>query len=153
VLAAEHLLGLAALDFGGEFVEPAGEIVGDRLAGLQPFHEDGQIFSPAAERLAQVSIFLEPAATLLRLLRGGLVLPEIRRRDALFYLGEFFGVAGIVKDSSADRWRGAPSRRTCEAARLVEESSIRCRMAVNWAGSWSRAYSIAPATWREAPQP
>ena len=39
VLAAEHLLGLAGVDFARKIVEAAAEIVGDRLARLGPFDE------------------------------------------------------------------------------------------------------------------
>jgi len=44
VLAAEHLLGFAGVDFLREIVESLGEIIGDRLAGLRPFDEHAEIF-------------------------------------------------------------------------------------------------------------
>jgi hypothetical protein len=43
VLAAEHLLRLAGFDFGSQFVEPRGQIIGDRLTSLRPFREDGEV--------------------------------------------------------------------------------------------------------------
>jgi hypothetical protein len=117
VLAAEHLLGLAAFHRGLQLVEAAREIIEHRLAGLEPFGEDGEVVGPALEELAEVAILLEPAAALQQLLRAPLVLPEVRLGDACFYLCEFVCVAGNVKDSSAGRRRGAPGPDACEAAR------------------------------------
>src|SRR4029453_7773358 len=63
--------------------------------------------------------FLEPATSLHHLLRGDLILPEIRRGDAVLDLGEFLcGVSG-VKDSSADRRPGASGPGICEAGHRV----------------------------------
>ena len=109
VLAAEHLLRLAGLDFADQLVEPAREVFGDRLPRLRPFDEDGEIVDAPLERLAQVAVVFEAAAPLQQLLRAGLVLPEVRIGNAQLYPGEFVGGAGGVKDSSADRtraWRG-----------------------------------------------
>jgi hypothetical protein len=105
VLPAEHLLGLAGLDFSAELVEPAREIVGDRLPGLRPLDEDGQIVGTPLQGFGQVAIVFEPAPALQQLLRRGLVLPEVGIRNALLYLGELIGGTCGVKDSSADRKR------------------------------------------------
>jgi hypothetical protein len=120
VLAAEHLLGLAAFDGRGQLVQAANEVVEDRLARFEPLDQHREILAAPLEGPAQVAILLEAAAPLQQLLRPGLVLPEVRLGDALLYLCEFFCVAGDVKDSSAGRRRGAPDPDTCEAARRAE---------------------------------
>jgi hypothetical protein len=124
VLAAEHLLGLARFDLGAELVEPLGEIVEHRLAGLRPLDQDGEIVHAALERVAQLGVVFEPAPALQQLLRRGLVLPEIRLRDLLLYLGEFVVRAGGVKDSSADRMRAWRDPDTGGAARRVERLAL-----------------------------
>jgi hypothetical protein len=120
VLAAEHLFRFAGVDLRGEIVERPDEVVADGLTGFRPFDEDGEIVDLRAQRLAQRAIFVEPAAALQQLLRGLLVLPEVRIGDSLFYFREFVGGTGGVKDSSAGRRRGARDPRTCEAVRRVE---------------------------------
>jgi hypothetical protein len=119
VLASEHLLRLAGIHLDGELVERSIQIVRDRLPRFGPFGEDGEIVSPPAQRVAELAIVLEPAPPLQQLLRRRLVLPEVRLRDALFYVGKFFCGTGGVKDSSAGRSRGARGPDTCEAARRV----------------------------------
>ena len=52
-----------------EIVEPAGQIVGDRLPRLGPFDEHGEIVGAAPERLAEIAILFEAAAPLQQLLR------------------------------------------------------------------------------------
>ena len=79
------------------------EIVGHRLALLGPLGEHGQIVEPALQRFAEIAVFLEPPAALQQLLRGRLVLPEIRGADALFDFLQFVGGSCGVKDSSAGR--------------------------------------------------
>src|SRR5688572_33248344 len=115
VLAAEHLLRLAGIHLGGEILERLAQVLGDRLAGLRPLDEHGEILAALAQRFAQIAVFLDPAAALQQLLRRGLILPEIGSGDPLLYFLEFVRRSGGVKDSSAGRWRGAPSPRTCEA--------------------------------------
>ena len=107
VLAAEHLLRFASFDFRAEIVEPAHQIVDDRLARLRPFDEDGEIVGAALQRFAEIDVALECLAALEDLLRRRLVLPEIGIGRLLFYLGEFVRGAGGVKDSSADRMRAS----------------------------------------------
>jgi len=117
VLAAEHLLGFAGVDLRREIVESAAEIVGHRLPGLAPFDENGEILEPLAQRFAEILIFFEAAAALQQLLRCRLVLPEVRRSDALFDGLQLAGGVCCVKGSSAGRRRGAPDPDTCEAVR------------------------------------
>src|SRR6185437_2832514 len=119
VLATEHFLGFAGLDLRGEFIQTARQIVGDRLPRLRPLDQDREVVPAATERVGQPLIVLETAPALHHLLRGSLILPEVRLRDALFYFREFFGGTGGVKDSSAGRthaWRdpgtGGAARRT-----------------------------------------
>jgi hypothetical protein len=115
VLAAEHLLRFARFDTAGQIVQGAAEIVGDGLPCLGPLDQHGEIVHPPLQRVAEIQILLEPPATLQQLLGAGLVLPEIRLGDFLFYFGEFFGGTRGVKDGSAGRLRAARDPRTCEA--------------------------------------
>ena len=57
VLAAQHLPRLGGLDVGLELVEALGQLRLDRLAGLGPFHQDGQVIdsAPQASRSATSS--------------------------------------------------------------------------------------------------
>jgi len=119
VFSAEHLLGLAGIDLGRELVERSTQVVDDRLPGFRPLGEYCQIVGAPPQRVAELPVVLEPAPSLKQLLRRPLVLPEVRLRDALFYVGKFFCRAGGVKDSSAGRSRGARVPDTCEAARRV----------------------------------
>jgi hypothetical protein len=77
-----------------------------------------EIVQAATERRTELAIVFEPAATLQEFLRGRLIFPEIRQRDALFDFGEFYFGAGPVKDGSAGRWPAGLDPRTCEAVRL-----------------------------------
>jgi hypothetical protein len=79
VLAAEHLLGLARVDFLRQVVEPFGEVVRDRLPRFRPLHEDGEVVGAAAKRRTEILIVLEAAPALQKFLRGGLIFPEVRR--------------------------------------------------------------------------
>jgi hypothetical protein len=117
VLSAEHLLGFARVDDVRQFVEPAREIVQDRFAPLGPFDQDGEILGLRTQRLAERPILFEPPAPLQQLLSPGLVFPEIGFGDALFYGCELGCRMCGVKDSSADRMRGARGPDTCEAVR------------------------------------
>jgi hypothetical protein len=119
VLSPEHLLGFARVDHVRQFVEPAREFVQDRFAPLGPFDQDGEILRPRPQRLAEGPILFEPAAPLQQLLSRRLVLPEIGFGDAVFYGCEFGCRMCGVKDSSADRMRGARGPDTCEAVRRV----------------------------------
>jgi hypothetical protein len=130
VFPAEHLLDFAGLDLGRELVERAAEIVGNRLSRFSPFDEHVEVVEPTPQRVAQIAIFLEPAAALQQLLRAGLILPEVRCGDTFFDFGELGGGTGGVKDGSAGPRRAAPDLRTCEADRLFEEPYQSWRLAV-----------------------
>jgi hypothetical protein len=103
VLAAEHLLDLAGLDFLIERLERLRELGVDVLAGLRPLDEDGEIVALLLEREDEIAILLEPMAALIDLLRFGLVFPEVRRGGFGFELCQFFAGTGGFKDSSANR--------------------------------------------------
>jgi hypothetical protein len=120
VLSAEHLLRFPRLDLLREIVQRARVLVADRLAGFDPFAEDGQVVEPSLEGVSELAIFFEAPAALEQLLRRGLILPEIRSGDALFYPCQFIRGTRGVKDSSAGQRRGAPGPDVCEAARLGE---------------------------------
>jgi len=120
VLAAEHLLGLARVHLGGQVVEGAAEVVGDRLPRCGPLDQYREIVDAALQTVAEVAILFEAAPPLQELLRRRLILPEVRIRDAGFDECEFVRRLCGVKDSSAGRWRGAPDLRACEAVRPVE---------------------------------
>jgi hypothetical protein len=105
VLAAEHLLDLAGLDFLIEKVERLGELGIDRLAGLRPLQKHGEVVAAPLQRHHQIAILFEAAAALQRLLCFSLVFPEIGRGRAGFETGQFFVGAGRFKDNSADRQR------------------------------------------------
>jgi hypothetical protein len=89
VLAAEHLLHFAGVDRLREIVQPATEVVLDRLALFEPVHEHLQILAAALQAVTQRDVLFQAAATLQQLLRGGLVLPEVRLADAGFDATDF----------------------------------------------------------------
>jgi hypothetical protein len=119
VLAAEHLLRLARLDLSTELVERARQIVENRLAGLHPFDEHGEILDAPLQRVAQIAVVFQSSSPLEEFLRGGLVLPEVGIADALLYAGELVCGARGVKDSSADRTRAWRDPDTGGAVRRV----------------------------------
>jgi hypothetical protein len=82
VLAAEHLLDLAGLHFLLERVERLAELRVDRLPGLRPLGEDGEILAALLQRFRQLALLLEAAPPLQDFLRVDLILPEIRRGGA-----------------------------------------------------------------------
>jgi len=102
VLAAKHLLDLAGLHVLVERIEPGGEFAVDRLTGLRPFDEDGQIIGLFLERRDQFAILLESAPALLHFLRVGGILPEVGRGGARVEDGQLLVGAGRLKDSSGD---------------------------------------------------
>jgi len=124
VLAAEHLLRLTSLDFGGELVEAAHEVRPDVFAPLRPFHQHGEIVDAALERVAQRAVSLERLPALQDLLGCGLVFPEIRIGGLLLYFREFFCGPGCVKDSSADRTRAWSGPDTGGAGRQTESWTL-----------------------------
>jgi len=123
VLAAEHLLGLARFDFGGQLVEPLGEIGQDVFPRLDPFDEHGEIVGAALQRLPELQIAFNRLPALEDLLRGRLVLPEVGLGRLLLYLRELVGGSSGVKDSSADRTRAWSGPDTGGADRLAGVST------------------------------
>jgi hypothetical protein len=110
--AAKHLLDLGGLHQRLERVDRTQQVAGDVLALLRPFEEDAEVVELGNERVAQFDFFGEPLATLQRLLRFGLIRPEVRCRDARLDCVQFASGIGGVKDSSAGPWRAAPSLRS-----------------------------------------
>jgi hypothetical protein len=86
VLAAEHLLGFNGLDLVIERVERALEIGFDVLARLCPFEQHAKIVDLLAQAVALLEVFRQTALPQQRLLRRGLVVPEIWSGDLLFEL-------------------------------------------------------------------
>jgi hypothetical protein len=105
VLARQHLLDLGALDLALERVEPFDQLATDVLPLRPPLDEDAEIVAALAQRLDQVAILLQPPASLQQALRLGLVLPEVRLRDARLDPGELLLRLRGLKDSRADRPR------------------------------------------------
>jgi hypothetical protein len=105
MLAAQHLLGFSRVDLRFEGVEGLAEVRGDILAALRPFEEHADVVDLSGEAVAELYVLRKTALPLKRLLRLGLVVPEIRRGDLLLQLGELAGIVGVVKDSSAYQTR------------------------------------------------
>ena len=103
VLAAEHLLDFGGLDLRLERVERALQVGGHVLALLRPFEQHADVVDLLGEAVAELDVFGEPALALQRLLRVGLVVPEVRRGDLQFELRQLSGIVRLVKDSSASR--------------------------------------------------
>jgi hypothetical protein len=105
VLAAKHLLDFGGFDFGVERLDRALQVGGDVLALLRPLEQDAEIVQLADQGIAEIDLFAQAAPALKRLLRLGLVLPEVRRGDALLERRQLARGVGRVKDSSEDPWR------------------------------------------------
>jgi hypothetical protein len=105
VLAAEHLLDLAGLDFLVELVERLAELGIDRLAGAYPLEQHAQIVAALPQRPHQISILFDTPPALQDFLRFGLIFPEFRGGGAGLEAGQFFVETGGFKDSSGDRQR------------------------------------------------
>jgi hypothetical protein len=113
VLAAEHLLDLAAFDEPGEFLHPLRQVGNDILALLGPVDEHGEIVAFGFQRRNQIDFFFDAAAALEDFLRFGLITPEVRGRCAGFYLRELLGGAGGLKDNSGDPQRASRGPDIC----------------------------------------
>jgi hypothetical protein len=105
VLAAEHLLDLAALDQPGELLDSLGEICAYVFPLGGPVDQDANVICLGLELRYQLNFLLDTAASLERLLRLYLVVPEAGRRGARFYLGKLVARACGFKDNSGDRRR------------------------------------------------
>ena len=86
VLAAEHLLGFRRVDLLFEHVQRLLQICRDVFAALGPLEEHADVVDFPGDAVAQLEILREAPLALQRLLRFGLVIPEIRRCDFLFEL-------------------------------------------------------------------
>src|SRR5207342_291318 len=64
-----------------------------------------QVVELLDDGVAQRDLVGQPAPALERLLRLGVILPEVRRGDPRFDRLQFARRIGSVKDSSADPWR------------------------------------------------
>jgi hypothetical protein len=114
VLAAEHLLDLAAFDEPGELLHPWRELGSDILALLGPVDEHSEIVAFGFQRRNQLDFFFDAAAPLQDFLCFGLVIPEVGGRGAGFYLGELFCRASGLKDNSGDLRRASRGPGICE---------------------------------------
>jgi hypothetical protein len=86
VLAAEHLLGFGGVNLFFERVERLGQFVGDAFAALRPLQQHPDVVELLRKAVAKLEILGEPPLALQGLLRLGLVVPEVGRRDLLFEL-------------------------------------------------------------------
>jgi hypothetical protein len=105
VLAPEHFLDFAGLDFLVQRFDRQVELGVDRLACLGPLHQYGEIVALLFERYDQFAILLEPAPALQNFLGFSLVFPEVGRGGARLETGQLLIGAGGLKDSSADPQR------------------------------------------------
>src|SRR5207302_10948307 len=124
VLAAQHLLDLAGVDQTRELVDAGRQLAGDILALAGPFDEHTKILGALSERIDQLNFLFDPPAALKKLLCFGLIGPEVGRRGALFYAGEFFGWASGLNDSSGGRRRASPSLDICGSVRRWQEPML-----------------------------
>ena len=95
VLAAEHLLDLAGLDEAGELLDAGGQLRGDIFALARPVDEHAKIVCFGCEGGDQLDLLLDSTAALKDFLRLDLVVPEIGRRCAGFYLCELVTQGGL----------------------------------------------------------
>ena len=107
VLAAEHFLDFTALDEIGELLNALRELGSDIFPLACPIDEHAEVVCLGSERCDQLDLFLDAAAALEDFLRLDLVVPEIGRRRAGFYLCELVTRASGLKDNSGDRRRAS----------------------------------------------
>ena len=113
VLAAEHLLDLAAFDEAGELLDARRQLRGHVFTLAGPVDEHTQVVCFRCERGDQLDFFLDAPPALKDFLRLDLVVPEIGRRCAGFYLCELVTRASGLKDNSGDRRRASRGPDTC----------------------------------------
>jgi hypothetical protein len=87
-------------------LERAREIGADVLALARPLDQHAKVVGLLANRLREVALGLQPPAPLEDLLRGALVLPEIRFGGLRFEFRQLAAESRFVKAPSADRRRG-----------------------------------------------
>src|SRR5688572_14275932 len=107
VLAAEHLLDLAAFDEAGQLLDARGQLRRDIFSLTRPVDEHVEIVCSGCERRDQLDLFLDSPAALKDFLRLDLVVPEIGCRCAGFYLCELITRASGLKDNSGGRRRAS----------------------------------------------
>jgi hypothetical protein len=110
-LARKECPDLAGVDVGGECNQTGIDLGGDGLSLLRPIDKDGKVIGALAQRRGQRAILFEPPAALQDLLRGGLILPEVRIADAPLEARELVGQPRFVKVPSAARRRARPGYR------------------------------------------
>jgi len=103
VLAAEHLFDFAVLDQARELLDARRQLTTHVLTLAGPVDEHTQVVRLRFQGGNQLDFFLNPPAALENFLRLDLVIPEIGRGCAGFYLRELVTRASSFKDSSADR--------------------------------------------------
>src|SRR5687767_6036030 len=113
VLAAEHLLDLAAFDHARQLIDAHGQLRRDILTLARPIHEHTKIVCFSLEGRDQLDLFLDSTSALEGFLRLDLVVPEIGRRRAGFYLCELVTRASGLKDNSGDRRRASRGPDIC----------------------------------------
>jgi hypothetical protein len=86
VLAAEHLLGLGRVDLLVERVKGAGQVGQHVFPAARPLEQHADVVGLRGQAGAELDVFGQPALPLQRLLRVGLVVPEVGRRDLLLEL-------------------------------------------------------------------
>ena len=84
MLAAKHLLGFGGVYLLFEGIEGLGQVGGNLLTALCPLEQYTNVVDFLGEAVAEVDVFGQAPLALQRLLRLGLVVPEIRRGDLLF---------------------------------------------------------------------
>jgi len=107
VLAAEHLLDLAAFDQAGELLDARRQLAGDVFSLACPVEEHAEIVRLGLERRDELDFFFDAAAALQDFLRLDLVVPETGRGRAGFYLCELVTRASGFKDNSGGRRRAS----------------------------------------------
>jgi hypothetical protein len=119
-VAREHRANLGDLDVARVGAEGTRQIVGDVLALQRPFEQDLDVIGVLAQRNRQVAVAFEATPPLQRLLRVGLVLPEIWCGALGFELGQLTVQAGFVK---APSWRRRRVRRVPRRGEPVRRES------------------------------
>jgi hypothetical protein len=105
VFAAEHLLGLGGVYLFFEPIEGLRQVCNDIFTALRPFEKDADVVDLLVQAVAKLDIFGKATLPLQRLLCLDLVVPETRRGNFLFQLGQLTRIMGTVKDSSAYQTR------------------------------------------------
>jgi hypothetical protein len=103
VFAAEHFLDLAIFDEAGELLDARRQFAPNVFALSGPVDKHTQIVRFRLQGRNQLDFFFDAPAALENFLRLDLVVPEIGRGGAGFYLCELVTRASGFKDSSGGR--------------------------------------------------